>query len=112
MLGSACDGKLIGTDAGEAHGVAQDVAPQSARGRDDHGIVASLLHAPQGHDAGVGGAKLVHGYELVEHAVVDEQRHGFVSWVVLQSEEALAGIIGLHVVHVGRGEEPQCTEDA
>ena len=47
----------------------------------------------------------VHRQELVEHAIVNHEHHGSIERVVLQSEETLTGVIGLHIMHIGRGDE-------
>ena len=54
---------------------------------------------------GIGAAHLLERNELVEHAIVNHEEHGGVGGVVLQTEEALRGIIRLHVVHALRGDE-------
>ncbi len=105
MLCPSGDDELVRVGGGEHHGVADDIPPQSARCGYHHGVVPVLLHSPQRHHGGVVVAELVHGDELIEHPVVDHQRHGLVGRVVLQSEEALAGIVCFHVVHAGRGDE-------
>ena len=43
--------------------------------------------------------ELVHRQELVEHVVVEHQQHRLVRRVVLYAEEALRGVVRLHVVH-------------
>ena len=48
---------------------------------------------------------LVHGDELVENVIVGHEQHRRVSGVALYAKESLAGIIGLHVVHVWRRDE-------
>ena len=101
-LGASCDDELVWVLAGETHRVANHVAPQSAGGTDEHGIVPACLHSPKGHDMRIGAFQLVHGDELIEDTVVEHEAHGEVGGVVLNAEEAFAGIVGLHVVHVGR----------
>ena len=105
ILRTARNDKLVRVLAGKHHGVAYHVPPQSAGGGNDHGVVLACLHAPQGHYGRVVRTELVHRYKLVEHVIVYHERHGFVCRVVLQSEESLAGIVGLHVVHTGRRDE-------
>ena len=98
MLRTARDDKLIGVRRGELYGVAYLIAPEAARGRDDHRIVLALLHSPEGHRV-----TPVHRNELIEHAIVEHQQHRFVVRIVLNTEEALAGIVRLHIVHIRRG---------
>ena len=105
-LGASADDEFIGTDGGEAHGVANLVAPQAARGGDDDGIVSSGLDGPQGEHRGVGLAHLLERDELVEHAIVQHEQHGGVGGVVLQAKEALRGVVGLHVAHPRRADQP------
>ena len=95
MLRAPGDDELVGVPARETDGVAEHVAPQSARGRDEHGVVLARLDSPEGYY--LVGAHLL---ELVEHVVVEHQQHGLVVRVVLQAKEALAGVVGLHVVHL------------
>ena len=99
-LGASADDELIRIGGGEADGVAYHIAPQATRGADNHGVVLVFLNAPQRNDVAP-----FHWLELVEHPIVKHQQHRLVSWVVLQTEEALTGIIGLHIMHVRRGNE-------
>ena len=102
---SACDNKLIRVARGEHHGVADHVAPQSARRAYDHGVVLVQLHACERHNGGVALAHLFEGYELVEHVIVEHEQHRLVRRVVLYAEEALGGVVGLHVAHLWRGDQ-------
>ena len=95
------DDELVGVARGEAHRVADDVSPQSARGGDHHGVVLAHFHILQRDDGRAVLSELVHRDELVEHAVVEHEHHRLVVGVVLQAEESLRGVVGLHVVHVG-----------
>ncbi len=104
------DDEFIGPDAGEAHRVAYHVAPQSAGCGDDHGVVLARLYSAERHhqalilqlSALVNG---LHGCKLIIDAIVEHQHHGGIGGVVLYAEEALGGVVGLHVVHVGLGDE-------
>ena len=42
----------------------------------------------------------------MEEPVVEHQAQRRVAGLVLNAEEPFAGVVGLHVVHVGRGDEP------
>ena len=97
---SSGDDELIRVDRCEAYRVAYHIAPQSARRAYHHSVVLSRLNTPQ-RDARCRVVKAVHRDELVEHVVVEHQQHSLVGRVVLQSEETFAGIICLHIVHVG-----------
>ena len=107
VLGASGDDELIGVFRSKAHGVAYHVAPQSARRADEHRVVSAHLHVPEGHNASavgvaaVGSARL-HLHELIEHTVVEHEQHRLVCGVILYAEETLAGVVGLHVVHVWR----------
>ena len=108
VLGAPCDDKLVGIFLRKADGVANDVTPQSARRADDNGIVLSGFNAPQWHRVQMVGtmlklgfAELVHGNKLVEHAVVEHQEQGRIVGLRLNAKEPFAGVVGLHVVHVG-----------
>ena len=48
---------------------------------------------------------VIHRHELIEHTIVQHQQHRLVCRVILQAKEALAGIIGLHIVHVRTGNQ-------
>ena len=85
---------------GETHGVADDVAPQSAAGGDHHRVILSRLDAPERDDGRIGLSELIHRDEFVEDAVVERQAQRRVGRIVLQAEEAFAGVVGLHVVHL------------
>ena len=97
VLRAAGDDELIGILLREHHGVADHVAPQAARRGDHHRIVLVGLYAPEGNHFGVRG---VERNKLVEHIVVEHEHHRCVGKVVLQSEETLTGVVGLHVVHL------------
>ena len=45
IFGTTGDYKLVWVATGEANGVANDVAPQATRGRNDHGVVFAELDA-------------------------------------------------------------------
>jgi len=49
--------------------------------------------------------EFIHRDELIEHVIVYHQQHRWVGRVALQTEESLAGIISLHIMHVGRCDE-------
>ena len=102
-LRAPCDDKLVGVGACEAYGIANHVAPQSARRAYQHGIVASRLHSPQGQYRGIGTLDFVHGDKLVEYAVVKHQAHRGVRRIVLYAKEAFTRIVCLHIVHCFRG---------
>ena len=89
----------------EAHGVTNGIAPQAATRGDEHGIVDACLHAFQGDDGGMFASKLTHGDEFVEHIVVDHQQKALVGGVALYAKETFTGVVGLHIVHVGAGDE-------
>ena len=99
VLRSARDDELVRAHRCELHRVANHVAPQSARRADEHGVVLAYLHALKRHDVRVLRVELVHRQELVEHVVVEHQQHRLVRRVVLYAEEALRGVVRLHVVH-------------
>ena len=100
VLGATRDDKLIRVCRGELYRVAYLIAPKSARGRDDHRIVLALLNTPEGHRVAS-----VHRNELIEHPIVEHQQHRLVRRIVLNAEESLAGVIGLHIVHPWRGNQ-------
>ena len=100
ILSATRDDKLIGILAGETDGVSYHVTPQSARGGNDHGVILVQFNACQRNYRRIGTVKLIHGDKLIEHTIIQHQEHGAVGWIVLQSKETLAGVIGLHVVHV------------
>ena len=100
MLRTTRNNKLIGIGGGELHGVADLIAPKTARGRDDHCIVLTRLHTPEWHRISP-----VHRDKLIEHPVVEHQQHRFIGRIILNTEETLTGIIGFHIMHVGRGDE-------
>ena len=104
-FGASRDDKLVRVGLREAHRVAYHVAPQSARGGNHHGVVAPRLDLPKRHCLCLGHTHVFQGYELVEHAVVYHQEHGGIGRVVLQTEEALRGVVGFHIVHAGIGDE-------
>ena len=105
VLRASADDELIGIGGGELHRVAQHITPETTRGRDHHRIVLALLHTPEGYYRGILLAKFIHRDELVEHTIVEHEQHGLVGRVILNAEEALTGIIGLLVVHIGRGDQ-------
>ena len=45
-LGASRDNKLIWIGGSEPHRVANHIAPQATRRRDEHGVVLVLLHTP------------------------------------------------------------------
>lgn len=101
-LGASGDDKLIWIDGREADSVAQYVAPQATRCGYDHGIVSSLLYAPQRNDGRIVGSELIHRYELIEHAIVRHEQHRLVLRIALYAKKAFTGIICFHIVHQGR----------
>ena len=105
VLGTARDDKLIWVHAGKLHRIAYHIAPQAAGCGDDHSIVLAHFYAPERNDGRIIAAKLIHRDELVEHVVIYHERHGRICRVVLQAEEALAGIVSLHIMHVRRSDE-------
>ena len=117
VLRASGDDKLVGVFRRETHGVANQIAPQATRRGDNHGIVRSHFHVPKGDDLVAGNARsevvhlllhlgqVVQGDELVEDTVVEHQQHRRIGGVVLYAEEALTGVVGLHVVHVRLGDE-------
>ena len=114
MLRATGDEKLIRAEGGEADGVADEVAPESAGGGDDEGIVLARAHLFERQDGirrngaaigGQGGG----GDALVEDAIVEHEQEAAVAGLRLESEEALGGVVGLHVTHVGRGDEAGVT---
>ena len=102
VLRATGDNELIGILLREHHGVADHIAPQAARRGDHHRIVLVRLYAPEGNNFGGGG---VERNKLVEHIVVEHEHHRRVGKVVLQSEETLAGVIGLHIAHLRRADD-------
>ena len=116
-LGTPRNHELIGIGRREADGIANHVAPQSARCRNQHGIVPAFLHGPERNRRKMGIGRNTVGrvlcplfqfldrHELVEHIVVEHQQHRLVRRIVLYAEEPFAGIIGLHVMHVWTGDE-------
>ena len=103
-LGTARDDELIRIGGGETYGVANHVSPQPTRCGNQHGVVLVLFHAPKRNDfvlSGFAGEFL----KLIEHPIVQHQQHGLVRRIVLDAKETLAGIVRLHIVHVGRGDE-------
>ena len=100
VLGATRDDKLIGVRRGELYRIAYLITPESARGRDNHRVVLALLNTPKGHRVAS-----FHRDELIEHPVVKHQQHRLVRRIVLNAEESLAGVIGLHIVHPWRGDE-------
>ena len=56
-------------------------------------------------DGAAVGGKGGGGDELVEDAVVEHEQEAAVGGVGLEAEEALGGVVSLHVAHVGRGDE-------
>ena len=105
VLGTTCDDKLVWILARKLHGITYQISPQATRGRDDHRIVLAHLDALQGYDGRMVGAKLIHRNKLIEDIIIYHERHGRVARIVLQAKESLAGIVGLHIVHVGRRDE-------
>ena len=101
-LGASADDEFVGPRGGEAHRIAYLIAPQSARGRNNDGIVAPSLYLPQRENGCVGAAHLFEGNKLVENAVVEHEQHRQVGRVALETKEAFAGIIGFHIAHTGR----------
>ena len=99
------DDELIRMGRSKLNRVADFITPQSAGGADEHGIVASCLHARQWNNVRVFTAELVHGQELVKHTIVYHERQTAVRRVVLYAEEAFGGVVSLHVVHVRLGDE-------
>ena len=102
---AAGNDKLIWLRRGERHRVADHIAPQSARGSDDHGIVLSRLHGFERNGDGIRLAHILQGDELVEHAIVEHQQHGVILGIILYAEESFRGIVGLHVVYLRRGDD-------
>ena len=100
VLRAAGDDELIGVGRCELHRIADLVAPEAAGGGDNHRVVLAFLHAPEGYRVAT-----VHGDELIEDTVVEHQQHRLVGWIILDTEESLAGVVGLHIVHPGRGDE-------
>ena len=114
MLRATGDEKLIRAEGGEADGVADEVAPEAAGGGDDEGIVLARAHLFERQDGirrdgaaigGQGGG----GDALVEDAIVEHEQEATIGGLGLESEEALGGVVGLHVTHVGRGDEAGVT---
>ena len=103
IFGSASDDELIRVLRGEADGVTNLIAPQSARSGNQHDIVLSHFHSTEWYHRRVFTFKLVHRNEFIEHTIVEHQQHGRVGRIILNAEEAFAGIIGFHIVHVRLG---------
>ena len=100
MLGAPSDDKLIGIGRRKLDGIAYLVTPQATAGGNHHRIVLTRFHTPERH-----GVASVHGNKLIEDIIVEHQQHRLVVRVILQAEEALAGVIRLHIVHLRRGDE-------
>ena len=105
IFGAPGDDKFIGLGACEAHGVANDITPQATTRGDEHGVVDACPYPFQGNDGGMLASKLAHGDKFVEHIVVDHQQKALVRGVALYAKEALTGVIGLHIAHIGVGDE-------
>lgn len=114
MLRATGDEKLIRAEGGEADGVADEIAPEAAGGGDDEGVVLARAHLFERQDdirrdgtaiGGQGGG----GDALVEDAIVEHEQEAAVGGFGLESEEALGGVVGLHVTHIGRGDEAGVT---
>ena len=73
MLRTSGDNKLIRISGCKLNGIAYLIAPQSAAGRYHHSIVLACFHSPKGD-----GFSRIHRYELIEHIVVEHQKHRLV----------------------------------
>ena len=102
VFGATGDNKFIRIFAHETHRVAYQIAPKATRGCDKHGVVCARFYTPERHNGGVVAAQLVHRDKLVEHIIVYHEQHGLVFRIVLYAKKALTGVIGFHVVHLGR----------
>ena len=114
VLRAPSDEELIGSEGGEADRVADEVAPESAGGGDDEGVVLARADGLEGQggvhgDRAAVGRQGSGGDELIEDAVVEHEQEAAVGGVVLKAEEALGGVVSLHVAHVGRGDEAGVT---
>ena len=49
---------------------------------------------------------MVHRDELIEHTVIEHQTHAWVGRIILQTEESLRSVVGLHIVHTRLGYQP------
>ena len=108
VLGSTRDDELIGIGGGKLDGIADFISPESARGRDHHRVVLACLHSPERYRFVLLFSFLlprIQRNELVEYAVVEHQQHGLVCGIILNTEEPFTGIVGFHIVHVGRRDE-------
>ena len=100
VLRTSGDDEFVGVYRRELYGVANHISPQSARRRDDHGVVLARFDGPKGDCC-----LSVELLELIEHVVVNHEEHRLVLRVVLYAEESLTGIVGLLVVHAWRCDE-------
>ena len=97
MLRTTRDNKLIGVRRGELYGITYLVTPETTRGADHHRIVLARLYSPKGH-----WVTSIHRDELIEYPIVEHQQHRLVVGIILNTKETLAGVVGLHIVHIGR----------
>ena len=101
MLGTTRDNKLIGIGGSELYGVAYLIAPEATWSWDHHSVVPAFLYSPQRHRVSP-----IHRDKLIEYTIVKHQQHRLIVWIILNAKETLAGIIGLHIVHIRRGDKP------
>ena len=94
MLRAARDDELIRILGRELHRVANLVAPESTRRRDEHGVILANLDALEGNDGGMirgrtVGSDGINLAEFIEHIIVEHQQHGRIVGITLQTEETL-----------------------
>ena len=99
VLGTSRDYELVRIKGGETDGVADLVAPKTAGCGNHHRIVLADFDGFQRKDGRVVAAHLIDRYKFIEHAVVDHHQQAVFRRIVLQSEESLRSVVGLHVMH-------------
>ena len=105
MLRTSADDELIWISRCELNRVAQHISPKATGSGDHHRIVLAFLNTPEGHYRGIVLSKLIHRNEFIEHPIVEHQQHRLVIRIILNAEKAFAGIIGLLIMHIGRGDQ-------
>ena len=98
-FGAPADDELIGFSGSELHRISDLIAPKTARGGDDNGIVLFLFHLPKRNCFWILASHFFKRNKFVENTIVNHQQHRHIRRVILQTEEAFRGIVGLHVVH-------------
>jgi hypothetical protein len=88
----------VGRRRGELDRIADLIAPQAVDRGDEHRVDPAALDPLEGYDA-------LSVAEFVEGPVVEHQQHVVARRVVGQGEEALRGVVGLHVDEVVRGQQ-------